>query len=209
MAAPLNAPAHPTTLPINIKPSGVRKHGFPSNVPNLATHSEVLVSDFPRRYTKHQDLGIGGEGRIELWENTTTKIRIAIKVVKQVPLPREVLILRDLPPHKSIVQFLAWFYYGPYHQYSFILYEYCSGGDLLQLDELAWTRSKSALSEACMWAIFRQLTEAIAFLHEALGCENPKDAENWRPIIHRDVKAQNVSVAFTAKVYVMCMLTDF
>ncbi|KAL5377658.1 hypothetical protein PMIN06_010860 [Paraphaeosphaeria minitans] len=57
-----------------------------------------------------------------------------------------------------------------------------------------WQKNRKSFSEESMWSIFSQLSAAIAFLHEGIGCRDPKDGLNWRPIVHRDIKVENVFV---------------
>jgi serine/threonine protein kinase len=88
----------------------------------------------------------------------------------------------------------AYFQKQPRADADCMLFEFCPHGDLYDFQSLMWKKNKGIFSEACMWSIYRQLTWAIAFLHEGVGCSDPRDADIWRPIVHRDVKLENVLI---------------
>lgn len=57
---------------------------------------------------------------------------------------------------------------------------------------LAADKGRMVFSEAFMWSVYSQLMSAIAFLHEGIDDQHRRGRDVWRPIVHRDVKFENV-----------------
>ncbi|CAN9114870.1 unnamed protein product [Alternaria alternata] len=126
---------------------------------------------FPEDHQFNRRLQEGSEGYVEQWTHTASKTMIAVKVVRHShPYPNEVRILQHLPSHKSIVGYLGYCKKQPYAEKTSILLEYCSEGDLFTL------------------------MNAIAFLHEGIDDQHRRGRDEWRPIVYRDVKFENVLV---------------
>ncbi|KAF2439833.1 kinase-like protein [Karstenula rhodostoma CBS 690.94] len=131
------------------------------------------ADDFPHQHKRGKFIGSGAESN---------------------DVPDEVEILKSLPQHDSIISILAYLPKPSTLHGDAVIFEYCPFGDLFELGKDMWQKSRETSSEACLWSIFRQLSAAIAFLHEGIGCRDPKDNANWHPIVHRDIKVENVFV---------------
>jgi serine/threonine protein kinase len=171
-------------------------HSTPSQKPQS---SGVLDSDpavgFPRNYQFNRQLQKGSEGYVEQWTHTTSKTVIAVKVVRYMKsCPNEVQVLRDLPPHKSIVGYLGYRKQQPQAQEASILLEYCPQGDLFTLRSEAIDNENMVFSEAFMWSMYSQLMGALAYLHEGIDDQYRMGRDRWKPIVHRDIKFENVLV---------------
>ena len=109
--------------------------------------------------------------------------------------PTEVVILKDIITnrHRNIVQLRAYYLFlgdNPPSLYTY--YEFCPGGDLEN-----WKRKTGFIIEKCMWSIFLQLADAIAFLH--FGCDRlssypDEPFPGMQMIIHGDLKPGNVLI---------------
>jgi NIMA (never in mitosis gene a)-related kinase len=150
---------------------------------------------FPEDHQFNRRLQEGSEGYVEQWTHTASKTIIAVKVVRHNhPYPNEVRILQHLPSHKSIVGYLGYCKRQPYAEKTSILLEYCSEGDLFTVRALAADKGRMVFSKAFMWSVYSQLMNAIAFLHEGIDDQHRRGRDEWRPIVHRDVKFENVLV---------------
>lgn len=150
---------------------------------------------FPKEYEFNRRLQEGSEGYVEQWTHTTSKTVIAVKVVRyNHSCPNEVHILQDLPFHKSIIGFLGYSKEQPHGERASILLEYCPQGDLFTVRSLATNKDRTVFSEEFMWSVYSQLMGALAFLHEGTDDQHQRGRDKWRPIVHRDVKFENVLV---------------
>ncbi|GAM19078.1 hypothetical protein SAMD00019534_022530 [Acytostelium subglobosum LB1] len=101
----------------------------------------------------------------------------------------EIHIMERLRNHKNIVRYID-------HQHSsstnevFILMEFCAGGHLV---DLMTKRQQNKFSENEVLAIFSDVCEAVAHMHS----QSP-------PIIHRDLKVENVLLDEESSTYKLC-----
>ncbi|KAH9881101.1 hypothetical protein J1614_001594 [Plenodomus biglobosus] len=144
-----------------------------------------------------EELEKGGEGVVEAWKHSLTGALIAVKIVSRWRSTKgEVEILLDLPPHKHIIKCLGYVDKHPSLTQSSILLEYCPGGDLFHLHARNMERNDytGTFSEAFMWSTYIQIAGAIAFLHEGIDPQHTIGRDNWRTIMHRDLKTENILI---------------
>ncbi|KAF2124275.1 kinase-like protein [Dothidotthia symphoricarpi CBS 119687] len=151
---------------------------------------------FPGKHTFKRQVQKGSEGVVNAWTHTSTGVVVAVKVIKsKAELPREVEILTKLPLHDSVIMCLAFYDKQPVSDTFSIVLEYCPLGDLY---DLYWTKAmvknRAVVAERTMWTVLSQLLSAVAFLHEGIGCRNPLDVDYWKPVVHRDIKMENILV---------------
>jgi NIMA (never in mitosis gene a)-related kinase len=51
-----------------------------------------------------------------------------------------------------------------------------------------------AFSEAFIWSVYSQMMGALAFLHEGTDDQHRMGRDEWGPIVHRDIKFENILV---------------
>lgn len=158
--------------------------------------------NFPNDHTHIRELNRGSEGTIALWKHKYSGHLVAVKslarraTTKDNPvIPNEVAILKDLPEHENIIHFLA-FYTGMGNEgQDCILFEYCPMSDLFDLRELSYVQDKHGIfTEKFMWSLYSQLAAALAFLHEGIGAPPGTNTDWWKPIVHRDIKLENILI---------------
>ncbi|KNG48037.1 kinase-like protein [Stemphylium lycopersici] len=155
---------------------------------------------FPKQHEYGQQVQKGLQGSVHTWTHRPSATVIAVKVVQNTkPKPNEVKLLRDLPTHKSIIGYLGYCEKRPAPHLASILLEYCPHGDLFMVRSEAIKKNMQVFSEAFMWAVYSQLMGALAFLHEGVDDNNPMGHDNWKPVVHRDIKIENVLVKSLGK----------
>lgn len=84
--------------------------------------------------------------------------------------------------------------------------EYCEGENLLDLID---RHDKAALDvpESFIWTVFNDMTRALAFLQLGKGCKLPIIME--MPIIHHDIKPENIMIVGANEARPRCKLVDF
>ncbi|KAJ9664911.1 hypothetical protein H2201_004963 [Coniosporium apollinis] len=137
---------------------------------------------FDKDYERVSVIGKGGEGQAILCRHKTSSQVVVAKL--------EAMILRDLRRHDHIVGYLGAFNRAPIPSRATILLEYCSGGDLHDLT-LSYRRSGVSIPEPFLWHVFRQLSQALTFLHSGNATSHPGEYS----LIHRDIKPENVPLA--------------
>ena len=104
-------------------------------------------------------------------------------------IPEEVKILRDfLPNHDNVIKLLD-YSVGP--DYVTLFSPYYHGGDLFSLVH-KYSLAEIKIPELMIWQAFRQICEALAFLHYGYIASSGRGRSQWRPVIHRDVKPENI-----------------
>ncbi|KAJ1562023.1 hypothetical protein HK405_000674 [Cladochytrium tenue] len=108
-------------------------------------------------------------------------------------LKNEIDVMKSLSGHKNVVKYydssVTELRHGGYEV--LILMEYCSGGHLV---DLLNSRLHSRLGEREILNIFSDVCEAVAHMHFQPG----------GPIVHRDIKAENVLIASNGSTYKLC-----
>ena len=54
--------------------------------------------------------------------------------------------------------------------------------------------NRHTFSEAFLWSAYSQMMEALAFLHDGVDQQHPMGRDNWKPIVHRDIKIENFMI---------------
>jgi len=142
-----------------------------------------------RGYRRGRELGRGASGQVFVCKKKGCPSGFAVKAVslrrmrlssnaerEQKKLRREVDILKQLPPHRSIVQLTDAFEEGDWF---LLILELVGGGDLFTV---LTDREPPRLQEREAAFVLQQLADGLAFLH-------------GEGVIHRDMKLENVLVA--------------
>jgi NIMA (never in mitosis gene a)-related kinase len=110
-------------------------------------------------------------------------------------IPNEVAILRQLPRHINIIQYEAFYQSQATDHPDCILFEYLPALDLYELRDSSYDLGRNGIfSEKFMWSVYSQLCAALAFLHEGIGAPPGTNSDWWKPILHRDIKIENVFI---------------
>ncbi|KAH7558988.1 hypothetical protein BM1_05125 [Bipolaris maydis] len=150
---------------------------------------------FPKVHKYDGPLQEGSQGCVEQWTHIPTNTVIAVKVMAHTPRNSpEIQILSNLPSHDCIVRYLGHYEKVPSPTQVSILLEHCSIGDLYMLRSLSIDQNKPTFSEPFMWSTYTQLLSALAFLHHGISPTHPSGRHPWTPIVHRDLKFENIIV---------------
>ncbi|KAF2251442.1 kinase-like protein [Trematosphaeria pertusa] len=158
------------------------------------------ASNFPHSHVRNEQIGVGSEGKVEQWTWASPDPRwihhsfvVAVKMIKNrgKKLPAEAEILKNLPLHDKIVLCYGFVQKQPQPDTDSIILQYYPLGDLWSYKEQLWREDQAVASEGLMWSILSQLASAVAFLHEGVGVADPKAADFWRPVVHRDIKRRS------------------
>ena len=157
---------------------------------DLEKHLEIGQTVKVKHHELYIDkkLGSGHFGTVYKVQDITSK---RIYALKQVLASKRNLVKREIEmlakaDHKHIVRILG---FDSYEGSSLILSQYCSGGDLN-------SRLNKSSSDETNLKWIQQLSKGVAYLHS----RNP-------PIVHRDLKADNVLLKDKSSEELM--LTDF
>lgn len=193
----------------------------PCNNPFLAP---PLPDGFEPQQNHHiralRHLAEGGQGEIWLVEISSKPLsrrrqgnQRQLHVIKMKQSDHEPMIYHDSEVanllklgscHCNIVQLEGWT--DTELKYSFIYYEYCDAGDIKRFMEGDPDEDWTDVPEAFVWHVFKELTQAIDFLH------NPPEGDNRDPLLHLDIKPENVFLTWTSddhKQYPRVKLGDF
>jgi serine/threonine protein kinase len=163
--------------------------------------STIDALNFLKQYKREKRLGEGGEGEADLWVHTKsemTNIRkgpalVVVKTIKKPKdkLPREALFLDQLKQydHTNIIEMFGYVQTDIPSESLRVMLEYCNEGDLEKVVNDLHLKEQ-AITEFMLWDITLALLSALAFLHN--GIIDRRTVEGWRPIIHRDIKPQNI-----------------
>uniref|UniRef100_A0A0N5AFM7 non-specific serine/threonine protein kinase n=1 Tax=Syphacia muris TaxID=451379 RepID=A0A0N5AFM7_9BILA len=128
-------------------------------------------------YVLHDELGCGGFGRVKLATHLLTGQKVAIKIIEKKTLgndlrrvTNELEALRKLS-HQNICRL---YQHIENDEKLFIVMEFCSGGEMFD-----YIVKKERLQESEARYFFRQLVQAIAYVHD-MG------------FAHRDLKPENL-----------------
>lgn len=152
---------------------------------------------FPKGHTFIQKIGDGSQGQISSWKHDQSGTVIAAKVVarRDKEVSREALVLRDLPGHEGVVSLKAYCAEEPKPFLDTLVFEFCPEGDLFDFQEKMLAENGAQFSEGFMWSLFRQLSSALAFLHQGITSQSPQGVGGWQPLIHRDIKLENILIS--------------
>ena len=166
-------------------------------IPQLASVKDLKRSRFDEveSYTQVGHVGSGGYGNCLLLQkksNQTLRVCKVQKRIKEVSEPLEIEILRDIiNDHPRIVRL----HEAITHTHTMQLYfDYYPGGDLFQLNA-RYVENWEPVPESFLWHCFLQLSEALAYIHHGYDrrqISGPPSESEWQPIIHGDVKPENV-----------------
>ena len=166
-------------------------------LPQLVSVKDLRRSRFDEveNYKHVGHIGSGGYGNCSLLQkrsNQTLRVCKVQKRIKDVSEPLEIEILRDiLHDHPRIVRL----HEAITHTHTMQLYfDYYPGGDLFQLNA-RYVEEWEPVPESFIWHCFLQLSEALAYIHHGYDrrqLSGPPPASDWQPIIHGDVKPENV-----------------
>lgn len=141
------------------------------------------------KFAKH--LGKGGEGEVDEFVNKHTGVLFAIKFRKRKERgrPLEVEILKQLSGNSRIVGFVECFDLNL--DKCAIVLEHCPGGNLYGFyKKNEKSRDQAAFSEPFMWSVYKQLAEALAFIHKGV----PYNGRKRQPVVHCDIKRHNILI---------------
>ena len=172
------------------------------------------------RFHVVRQLPTGGQGQAEVLQRESTKELIVCKTVphkkvyyyhdKQDDVPEEVRILRDLLKGPDFL--MTFLDYSVGLEDINFYYQYYHGGDLWCLVE-NFKDQNVKVPELLMWQCFRQMSEAVAFLHWGPKARVKGSKAYWQPVVHRDIKPENIllrnPVVPNSKSHPLFVLADF
>ncbi|KAL8791940.1 MAG: hypothetical protein Q9195_005429 [Heterodermia aff. obscurata] len=147
-----------------------------------------------------RSLPSGAQGDAEVVRREATKELLVRKFVphykvdyyrKEDEIPEEVKILRDfLPEHKNVVELLD---YSVGLDQVTLFFPYYYGGDLFRLI-YKYSVAMKKVPELMIWQAFRQISEALAYLHHGYSASSGRVRSDWRQVVHRDLKTDNIFI---------------
>ncbi|KAF2492746.1 kinase-like protein [Lophium mytilinum] len=157
--------------------------------PEYANSADQFCDD----YEHIRSLAAEAESVVELFaRRDNPKELIAAKIVRRKnsiskTTPQEVLLLSRTGKCDRIVELFGHIPSFPNPRASAILLEFCQHGSLYDYANIVHAK-RVHIPEEQIWRLFKQLAEALTFLHRDSTAEDP----DWRPIVHRDIKPANI-----------------
>jgi serine/threonine protein kinase len=120
--------------------------------------------------------------------------------------PPEVRALALLPDYNRIVKPILYSHKDPDEDHGTAFFLNCPLGDLLEWKHQLFTKkNRKAVPESCIWRVFLQISQALAFIQGHLG----PDRDLRGCMIHRDIKPKNILVVDNGSTYPSFKLHDF
>lgn len=153
------------------------------------------IAKLEDRYTFVKDLAKGGEGEVKEYSRKDTGNLVAVKFRKRKDRgrPREVEILQSLPKNSLVVGFVECFDID--RDNCAMVLEHCPHGDLHDFyKKQEQSDINFAFLERFLWSVFKQLADALAFIHDC-RCGKCKVRDVCRKsVVHCDIKPNNVLI---------------
>ena len=174
-------------------PSHLNSLRQPHSIGSADTPNPAI--NFPKDHEFNRQLQRGSQGCVDKWTHIPSNTVIAVKIIQCTKrTPDEVVIHQELPPHESIIGYLGYYEDQPIRKRGSLILEYCPFGDLYDFYTRAMKENNYTCSEAFMWSVYSQLISALALLHRGIDAQYPQGRDGWRPIVHQDIKFENVLV---------------
>lgn len=163
----------------------------------FSTEHLISFGDPTKRFVNCVEVGRGSSGTVEVATDTTTGDLVAIKkmilakgVNQLVTLKAEISIMKDAH-HKNIVNYIDSYIVG---KTLWCVMEYMDGGDLTEVIRVCGDR----LKEYQIATILREVLQGLNYLHTLP-----------LPIIHRDIKSDNILLGLDGSVKISMILFYF
>ncbi|KAL8708823.1 MAG: hypothetical protein Q9220_006384 [cf. Caloplaca sp. 1 TL-2023] len=147
-------------------------------------------------YVRIKNVGVGGQASCDLYERQSDKQLVVCKTMRSRPpvdkngVPCELSILKSiLRKHPLVIDLL---HYGSLSVKNMTFwFEYCSAGDLQDVID-AHVSSRMSPPEPFLWHCYRQLAEAMAYIHYGYRVDGQSSGSSYQTVVHRDMKPSNV-----------------
>lgn len=144
---------------------------------NMSEKRDLDSNSIHCEYIFHEEIGSGGFGKVKSATHVLTGEKVAIKIIDKKAigpdLPRVTTELEALK-HLSHQNICKMFQFTETREKFYIVMEYCNGGEMFD-----YIVRKERLSESEARHFFRQLVQAVAYIHH-MG------------FAHRDLKPENL-----------------
>jgi hypothetical protein len=171
-----------------IKPSSVPSKT--ATVQDEATYYEMNDSRITKEFTLLRLLTSSGQASISIVQSTKDKQAYALKTFRKSMtddgFKAEVEALESAGRHHRIMGYRGFMPNISRARYRTVLLDYYAGGDLMDVLRRSCA-AKQQLPEALIWHIFRQMAEAVAWIHSGMSSLS----KDKLTMIHRDIKLDN------------------